>query len=169
VLQLDVFIEGRKVTLEFEHSLLALSKWESKSKKAFLASAMKTSDEMIDYFQCMLTSPEHDPNVVFYLTPDQLDDLANYINDSQTAHVIPPDPGRKRTGEVVTSDLVYSWMVGLKIPFHPTETWHFNRLMTLVQQVQINNEPPKKLSKAQQLSQWAEMNRRNRERFNSNG
>jgi hypothetical protein len=170
VLELKVHDGETDVVLQFEHSLLALSKWEAKNKIAFLASREKTPSQMLDYFKAMLMTPEQDPNVIYRLSPEQLDDLANYINDSQTATKIRPDDDAKKSiHQITTSEVMYGWLVGLKIPFHPTETWHLNRLTMLVQVVQANNEPPKKVSKAKALSDWARMNAENKKRFNSNG
>lgn len=169
MLELKVYDGETSVVLQFEHSLLALSKWEAKTKKAFLASREKTPTEMLDYFRCMLTSPEHDPNVIYRLSPQQLDELANYINDEQTATPMVPDETKKKSGQITTSEVIYGWLVALKINFHPTETWHLNRLMMLIQVVQANNEPPKKVNKAKALTDWAKMNAANRERFKSKG
>lgn len=169
MLELKVYDGDTDVVLQFEHSLLALSKWEAKTKIAFLASREKTPKQMLDYFRCMLMTPVKDPNVIYRLSPDQLEELTNYINDTQSATTIAPDESAKKSGQINTSEVIYGWLVGCKIPFHPAETWHLNRLMNLVQIVQANNQPPKKVNKAQALADWAKLNAANRERFKSKG
>jgi hypothetical protein len=39
--------------LKLEHSLISVSKWESKWKKPFLDSKEKSNEELIDYIRCM--------------------------------------------------------------------------------------------------------------------
>ncbi len=168
MLEFKVYDDDAEVVLRFEHSLLALSKWEAKNKIPFLATREKKPKQMLHYFQCMLVSPEVDPNLIFRLEPEHLDALANYINDDYSATTVPM-PDSKKKGPTTTSEVIYSWLVGLKIPFHPTETWHLNRVMKLVAVVQANNEPAKKVDKNQAMADWSKMNAANRERFKSNG
>ena len=47
------FISTKEQTLQLEHSLVSLSKWESKWCKPFLSSKEKTLEETIDYVKCM--------------------------------------------------------------------------------------------------------------------
>lgn len=169
MLELKVFDGTKDVVLQFEHSLLSLSKWEEIHKKPFLAKRNHAATEMIDYFVCMLMSPEEDPTVVYGLSPEQLEELVTYINTDRTASTVPEDTSKKPSGQTVTSELLYSWLVSLKIPFQPTETWHLSRTMMLIQMVTINNTPPKKLNKAEAVSRWKELNAKNRERFKSKG
>lgn len=169
MLDLTVYDHGETIVLSFEHSLLSLSKWEAKTKKAFLASSLKTSEEMIDYYRCMLSSPEHDPDLVFRLSPAQLQELETYISDSMTAQPLPPeDPDAKKNYETTTSDIIYVQMVMLRIPFE-AQTWHLNRLMSVIAHTAHRQQPPKKEDKGKALSRWQEINRKNRERFNSKG
>jgi hypothetical protein len=169
VLELRTYDGNDEVVLRFEHSLLSLSKWEEIHQKPFLHRTERTGEEMIDYFGCMLTSPEHDPTMVFGLSPDQFEQLTSYVNSERTASTVDPDPKAKKGGQIVTSELIYSWLVGLEIPFQPTESWHLSRTMMLIQMVTRQKSPPEKQDKATALSKWDEMNRRNKERFQSNG
>src|SRR6478736_2503472 len=90
MLELEVENEGKIVKLQFEHSLRSLSKWESKHKVAFMAGREKGPSEMLDYYQCMLLSPEN-PEMVYLLDPKQMDTLTEYINESQSASSVPQD------------------------------------------------------------------------------
>jgi len=157
--------------LQFEHSLLALSKWEAKTRKAFLGRDQKTHDQMLDYYQMMLTSPEHDPNVVLGLKPEQMDQLTEYINSTPYATMPPsPDPDAPRhTGEVLTSDIIYMQMTLLRIPWQPAETWHLNRLLLQIALVSDRQKPPKKESKAGLLQKWSDINEKNKAFFRSDG
>lgn len=169
MLELKVYDHGDEIVLTFEHSLLSLSKWEAKTKKPFLTQAPKPAAEMIDYYRDMLTSPEQDPDLVYRLSPPQLHELELYISDSMSAQPLPPpDPDAKKTREIMTSDIIYTQMVMLRIPFE-AQTWHLNRLMSVIAHTAHRQQPPKKESKASALSRWQEINRKNRERFNSNG
>lgn len=169
MLELKVYDRGNEVVLTFEHSLLSLSKWEAKTKKAFLSSREKDSEEMLDYYKTMLTSPEHDPDLVYRLSPDQMDRLAHYISDPMSADRLPdnPDAGR-RTGEVSTSDHIYMQMVLLRIPFE-AQTWHLNRLMMLIAKTADAQKPPEKKKQGHLLNTWQTINEKNREFFKSKG
>ena len=47
------FVHTKECTLQLEHSLLSLSKWESKWRKPFLSTDNKTDEEMHDdYTEC---------------------------------------------------------------------------------------------------------------------
>jgi len=158
VLELKVRDEGTTVVLQFEHSLLSLSKWEEKNKKAFLATPKKQSVEMIDYYQEMLLTPV-DPSIVFKLSPEQLEQLSNYINESRTASSVPKVKG-KGSSEIVTSELIYSWMTMLKINW-AAESWHLSRLMVLIEITNYKMQPEKKMSKSEALADWNQINQSN--------
>lgn len=153
------------VELKFEHSLLSLSKWEARTKKAFLTDRQKTPGELMDYFADMLTclSPDADPADLFLLKPDQMEKLVEYMNDSQTASSVPQDGKAKHNPETWTNELIYYYLSQMKIPFHPTETWHVNRIMMLIQIAGYKSQPPKKRSATEVMSDWYAANKRNKE------
>lgn len=167
MLELKVRDGEREVVLQFEHSLLSLSKWESKTKKSFLATPMKTSTDMIDYFECMLLGHE-DPNLVYRLSPEQLDDLAEYINNPRTASSVPEDPSNRQRPEIVTSELIYYWMTALKINWE-AQHWHLSRLMMLIQITNYKSQPEKKRNPRDLYKTWRETNAKNKEFFGTNG
>jgi hypothetical protein len=169
VLELKVIDGEREVVLQFEHSLLSLSKWEEKHKKPFLASKVKKHEEMIDYFQEMLLTPGESPNLVYRLAPEQLDRLTDYVNEERTASSVPDEGVPKGQPEIVTSELIYFWLVALEIPFHPVETWHLSRAMMLIKITGFKKQPPKKRNPKELLQDWAAINQRNKERFGTTG
>lgn len=168
MLELKVVEEGKVVTLTFEHSLLSLSKWESRNKKSFLGTAAKTGVEMIEYFEDMLVKPERAKALVCSLSPEQLEILTNYINDPYTASSIPELELRPGVKETITSELIYYWMVTLRIPFD-VEKWHLNRLMMLIRIVNFKSEPPKKQNQMQILAKMRELNEQRKAQYNTKG
>lgn len=166
MLELKVRDGKDEVVLQFEHSLLSLSKWESKTRKPFLTTPMKDATDMVDYFQDMLLNPI-DKSIVFRLSPEQLDELSNYISDSPTASSV-PDAKRSGPAETVTSELIYYWMTALKINW-AAETWHLNRLMMLIQITNYKSQPEKKKSNVEMMQSWSELNERNKKRFGTDG
>lgn len=167
MLELEVQDGSKTVVLQFEHSLLSLSKWESRTKKAFLSKQNKLPTEMIDYFQDMIITPEVDKNLVYALEPKQLDQLAEYINDKMTASSVPAID-EKPSREIITSELIYYWMVALQIPFE-AEKWHLNRLMMLIQITNFKSQPEKKQNKAKMMEKWRQINEQRKKQFNTTG
>lgn len=117
--------------LQLEHSLVSLSKWESKWKKPFLKEEEKTMEELRDYIRCMTITQNVRPEVYKFITPSIFKEVDNYINDSMTATWFKEDSKKGPKGRIVTSELIYYWMTLYKIPFE-CEKWHLNRLLTLI-------------------------------------
>ena len=134
-------------TLTLEHSLVSLSKWESKWKKPFLGKDKRSMEETLDYIKCMSLSPEEVPEIVYQSLPNEiLNQITEYINDKMTATWFNEIPGQSRptTGEVITAEIIYYWIVALQIDFQVQE-WHLNRLLTLIRVVNLKNDPKKKM------------------------
>lgn len=167
MLELEVENEGKMVTLQFEHSLRSLSKWESKYLVAFLAQREKTPSEMLDYYQCMLLSPA-EPELVYLLSPKQMDELTNYINANLTASSVPNDGPPQYNPEITTSELIYFWMVALKINWE-AQDWHLSRLMMLIQITSYKQQPPKKRNPREVLSDMRKENERRKKLLNTSG
>lgn len=162
------FVSVKEQTLQLEHSLVSLSKWESKWKKPFLTKEDKTPEETIDYIRCMTLTPNVKPEVYKCLTHDNIAKINNYISDPMTATTINMHGLSKGGKEIVTSELVYYWMVALNIPFE-CQKWHLNRLITLIQVCNVKNTPPKKMSKRDIMSRNAALNAARRKKYNSKG
>jgi len=162
------FITLNNTTLRLEYSLLSISKWEAKWKIPFLSKEEKTYEQTVDFVRCMTLTQNVNPIVYQNLTKDILNEVFLYINDPMTATTIKQTNG-KHSREVVTSELVYYWMVALQIPFDPCEKWHFNRLMTLIEVTSIKNQPPKKMGKKKTAQSNAAINAARRARLGSKG
>lgn len=147
----------KETTLQLEHSLLSLSKWEQKWKKAFLAKTPKTMEECADYVRCMTITPNVDPLVYKGLTTDNYEQVNRYIEDSMTATWFSEEENKQFNQNVVTAEIIYYWMVALGIPFE-CQKWHLNRLLTLVRVCNIKNAAPQK-KRGRGVSQ-AEIDRR---------
>lgn len=171
MLELRIDYADDLYVVEFEHSLLALSKWESIYKKSFLSSKELTADELLDYYSCMIVTPDVPPEVVYGLSPDQMDKLHKYIIEERTASVVNDHRlgDTPKSSEVVTSELIYFWLSSLKIPFHPTETWHLSRLLILVRTANYKNTPPDKKDARKIQADWRTINAQRLAKYNTTG
>ena len=166
----ELFIEEQTVTLELEHSLVSLSKWESKWKRSFMSSKQEmTAEETIDYIKFMTITPNVDSDVYEKLSVDNVTEINNYIADNQTATTFSDKGGKKRNNEIITSEIIYYWMTSLGIPFDPCETWHLSRLIALIRVCSIKNAPTKKKSARELSNQYAALNAARRQQLNSKG
>lgn len=162
------FVEYKAQTLQLEHSLIALSKWESKWHKPFLVKEQKTRDETLDYIKCMTITQNVDPDVYNRLTQKNIDDINAYIDNPMTATTFSEEQNGKPSREIITSELIYYWMITQNIPVE-FQKWHLNRLITLIKVCSVKNSPPKKHSKKELLSRNAALNAERRKRLNSKG
>lgn len=162
------FVTSEGQTLQLEHSLLSISKWEAKWNKAFLTKHDKTFEETIDYIKCMTISRNIDPSVYERLTSENIAQINDYIGAPMTATYFREEksgPGRR---DVITSELIYYWMIALGIPFE-CQKWHFNRLLTLIRVCNIKNSPPKKMSQREIMRENAALNAARKKRLKTNG
>lgn len=169
----NTFINTKPETVALEHSLVSISKWESKWHKAYLGRQEKTEEEARDYIRCMLTSlPKNKSTFDFLMNdPKTVSLIMAYIEDPMSATII-TSYEKKSSRDVATSELIYSWMVTLRIPFIPCETWHLNRLLKLIEVCAMKNSPPKKLSKTGMAKRNAARNALNAKRralYNTSG
>lgn len=156
------------IVLDFEHSLLSVSKWEAKYKKPFLSSERKTPEETFGYLEAMLLTPNVGLDVLSRSSSDTLDKIQEYIESSESATTFGEMPERRGPGEIITSELIYYWLVAFNIPFE-CEKWHLNRLFSLIRICNIKNSPPKKLSRAEIAQRNRDLNRKRREQLGTTG
>lgn len=161
------FISIKGATLKLEHSLVSLSKWESKWCKAFLSKDDKTREETLDYIKCMTLTQNVDPDLYAFITDDNMNKIATYINSPMTATTF-REESKGGPREIITAELIYYWMIALNIPFE-CQKWHLNRLLTLIRVCNIKNQPPKKMSKREIMSRNASLNAARRKQLNSKG
>lgn len=158
------FIKVKGTTLQLEHSLVSVSKWEAKHHKIFLDdSYTKTAEELTDYIKCMTLTQNVDPLVYMVLKPDAIKQINDYISDPMTATHFNENNIRKtakkgpRSDEKMSSEMIYYAMVANQIPFE-CQKWHLNRLFTLIRICGIKNQDPKKMSKADLNSKYRSVN-----------
>ena len=163
------FVESRTQTLQLEHSLISLSKWESKWHKPFLSTKEMTDEETLDYIKCMTLTKNVSPDVYNHITRENMDAVVKYIGDPMTATTFYKDNKGTNNREIITSELIYYWMIASNIPFDPCQKWHLNRLITLIRVCSIKNTPPKKRSRREIMSRNAALNAARRQQMNSKG
>lgn len=151
----EEFINVKSYTIQLEHSLISISKWEAKWCKPFLGKEEKTEEETIDYIRCMTITQNVDPLAYNAIPVKELEKVKAYINAPMTATWFRDRENRTPSRKVITSELIYYWMVANSIPFE-CEKWHFNRLMTLIRICGEKNQPPKKMSKSDRKSLMAQ-------------
>lgn len=155
-----------EVTIDLEHSLASISKWESKWCKPFLSKRQKTINETIDYVRCMTLTPDVDPIVYSCLSDENIRRINRYVDSPMTATTF-SDEGEK-SNKIITSEVIYYWLIALNIPFE-CQYWHLNRLLTLIHVCNIKNRPKKKMSNREIMSRNAALNAANRKRWKTKG
>lgn len=162
------FVEPEIKTLQLEHSLVSVSKWESKWCKPFLSKDEKTAEETIDYIKCMTITQNVDPDVYNHLTSENIIAVNKYIEAPMTATTFSEDKTSKTNREIITAEIIYYWMIAQNIPMK-CEKWHLNRLLALVRVCNIKNAPPKKHSQGDIMRRNAALNEARRKQLNSRG
>lgn len=136
----QMFVTTDDVQLTLEHSLVSLSKWESKWEKPFLSDEKKTTEEVYSYIQCMTLEGNSSMEVLLRITDANQRDINDYIESKMTAtwfrENAAPRIGRP---EVVTAEIIYHWIVALQIDWE-CQYWHLNRLITLVKTINEKNK-----------------------------
>lgn len=162
------FIEPKTQILQLEHSLVSLSKWESKWKVPFYSKKEMTAEETLDYIKCMTLTKNVEPDVYDHLTRENIDEIMKYIGDPMTATTFSNEDNKANNREIITSELIYYWMIASNIPFE-CQKWHLNRLITLIRVCGIKNTPPKKRSRREIMSRNAALNAARRKQYNTKG
>jgi len=165
----ELFVpKTKEQTLRLEHSLVSLSKWESKWHRPFLSTKDKTNEEILDYVKCMTLTQGVKDEVYTRLSHENLRDIKDYIDNPMTATIIYEDKSQSSNKEPITAELIYYWMITHQIPSEYRK-WHLNQLLTLIRICNIKNAPPKKQSKKAIASRQAALNAARKKKFNTRG
>ncbi len=166
--KLQEFVVMEKYDLELEHSLFSLSKWESEFEKPFLTATEKTVEETVAYVREMVLGEIPPEEILQSLSEENFKAINDYIATKRTATWFADDPTAKKSREVITSELIYHWMISLNIPFE-CQYWHLNRLLTLIRVCNEKNSPPKKMSRSEAALQRRKLNEERRSRLGTSG
>ena len=161
------FVNIKGGTIKIEHSLVSISKWESKWNKPFLTKEQKTIEETIDYIKSMTITQNVKPELYNNITNDNITSVSRYISLPMTATTF-NDTNSTSSKDIITSEIIYYWMISYNIPFE-CQKWHVNRLLTLIRVCSKKNEKPKKMSKSEIMNRNRDINNRRRQQLNSNG
>lgn len=166
--------QQKELKIRFEHSLIAISKWESHWHKSFFTTFSEnrqkkvTDEEFFDYIKCMTITPNVGDEVYDRLTTEHIREITKYLDDPMTATTFSNKNNKGGNNRIVTSELVYYWMAELKIPFS-CEKWNIKRLMVLIQIFEAERAPSKKMSKREIMSRNNAINAARRKQLHSKG
>lgn len=161
------FFTTKEYTLQLEHSLVSISKWEAKWNIPFLSKEQKSIEQTLDYIRCMNITQNISDDVFNYLTNENIKEINAYIDSPMTATTF-SKANDKKNNEVITSELIYYWMIALNVPME-CQKWHINRLLTLIRICNIKNAPAKKMSPREVMSRNAALNAARRQKFHTSG
>jgi hypothetical protein len=160
--------QGAKI--ELEHSLYAISKWESKWKIPYISKEPKTEDQVKDYIKCMIITENIPDDAIDYLTDENYVAINNYLKNDCSATKINMNrqEGKSRYKGGMTSDELYCSMVVAQIPFE-CQYWNLNRLLILLELVGNKNTPPKKMSKGDLMRRNSKLNAARKAKHHTRG
>lgn len=167
--QKEEFITTKETVLKLEHSLVSISKWESKWCKPFLDKrTKKTREQTIDYIKFMTMTQNVDPLVYEYLDNETVNKINEYIEAPMTATIFSDIEKKAGGSEIITSELIYYWMISLQIPVE-FQKWHLNRLLTLIRVCNVKNSPSKKMTRGEILRRNKALNDARKAQLHTNG
>lgn len=164
------FAAVESVTLDLEHSLVSLSKWESKHEVPFLGPKPLSHEDILDYIGMMILGDPSPKEIeaVTRFSALELNEVNEYINAKMTATWFNERDAPRPRREIITAELIYYWMISLNIPFE-CQHWHLNRLLTLIRVCNLKNSPAKKMPRADVAAQQRELNALRRQQFGTTG
>lgn len=159
----------KEQTLVLEHSLVSISKWESKWLKPYFSKEAKSREETLDYVRCMTITQNVNPEVYERLTADNLAQINKYLDSPMTATWFNDSEHKSKGGKVqLTNELIYYNMIAYNIPVE-FQKWHLNRLLTLIKVCEIKNRKPEKQNRRERLQHFAALNAKRRQQYKSKG
>lgn len=164
----EVFIDPIYLTLDLEHSLVSLSKWESNWCKTFLSKKEKTDEEVLDYIRCMTLTQDVPPEAYNLLTRENFEQIDNYVNAPMSSVYFEKNGDGKSSREAITSEVIYNWMISLGIPFE-CQDWHLNRLISQIHVTSMKNQAPKKMTPSEIASRNRQLNEERKQKWNTKG
>lgn len=162
------FVDGVAVELELEHSLVSLSKWESKYEKPFLGEEIHSGEEVLDYIRMMILGDIPSEETLSCISTANVKEIQEYIDAKMTATWFNEQNIPKGAREIVTAEIIYYWMITLGVPFE-CQYWHLNRLLTLIKVCNIKNQPKKNMSGAEAAKMQTDLNRQRRAQMGTSG
>ena len=163
----NAFVQIPKIDLQLEHSLVSISKWESKWCKPFLTKEEKTEEEIIDYIRCMTLNSGVDPNIYNWIPQSIMNQISDYIGAPMTATTF-SDSSKKQNREIITNEIIYYWMITFGIPFE-CQKWHLNRLLTLIRVCSVKNAPAEKMTPREIMEQNRALNKLRKAQLHTRG
>ena len=88
--------------------------------------------------------------------------------DSQMTATTFPKEKESPNKEIITSEIIYYWMISFNVPFE-CQTWHLNRLLTLINVCNIKNKPAKKMRRKDAFSKQKALNEARKAKYNTKG
>lgn len=167
----EEFINVKPTVIRLEHSLVSISKWESRWKTPFLKQREGgfSRDEIEDYIRCMTITQNVPEEVYKAIGPNELEKVNAYINDEKTATTFNNLNNSTPNRQVVTSELIYYWMTVHQIPWE-AQKWHLSRLLTLIEICNIKNGgKSKKMSTRAIMNQNRALNAQRRAAMGTRG
>lgn len=164
----NVFISTKACTVQLEHSLVSLSKWESKWKKPFFARGEKSIEETIDYVRCMTITQNIEDHIYYNITTSLMQTITDYIESDMTATTFAPTEKKVANREIITAEIIYYWMITFNIPFE-CQKWHLSRLLTLINVCNLKNQKQKPMSRKELAHRNTALNAARRKALHTEG
>ena len=150
-----MFFNTKPLTVRMEHSLISIAKWEAFWEKPYLGTLGKTPGisgirEETHYIKCMIIGdvPDYIPEII---VQNNLKEIQEYITKPYSATKVyrkgPQPPSR----QIVTTELIYYWMVRFGIPME-CQRWHFNRLLMLIDVCNVKDQAASKKGTLSEVS-----------------